>query len=232
MTTVKPPYMQTLKSYFDAPPSWLTPWIDEVWQTQPTAQPTSALILPDNCMDLVFTDAQCKVVGASTLAYEVAIGAHASVWGVRFKPGILPILLDLDARDVLNDAFLHQPPSIENLHHRWAKRLDDAQTQTVILSALEQSRLLNVEQIAQRLGWTTRHLQRKLPPLLGYTLKTWCRVNRLRRFAQESLNSPLAQVASRCGYADQPHMTRECKRLTGYTPMALNAKLHTLNASR
>ena len=61
--------------------------------------------------------------------------------------------------------------------------------------------------------------------MLGYTLKTWCRVNRLRQLAQEPLTTPLARVASRCGYADQSHMTRECKRLTGHTPLALKARL-------
>lgn len=222
---------QPLKAYFDAPPMWLAPWIDEVWDAQPDTQPTSALILPDNCMDLVFTGTpftgtQCKIVGASTRAYEVTIGEHVTMWGVRFKPGVLPVLLDMDARQMLDTTVVFQPPSVDEIQHNWAARLDATSTQMAILSALEQSRSLNVEQVAQKLGWTARHLQRKLPPLLGYTLKTWCRVNRLRRFAEAPITIPLAQAASYCGYADQSHMTRECKRLTGYTPMVLNARLH------
>lgn len=169
----------TLSTFFQNPPPWLSPWIDEVWAVQPQAYLTSALILPDNCMDLVFTDTQCKVVGASTLAYEVNLDVNAPVWGVRFKPGILPVLLDLDARDVLNESFLWQPSSPQEMNHDWAERLDASRAQTEILAALEHSKSLSVEEISHKLGWTARHLQRKLPPLLGYTLKTWCRVNRL-----------------------------------------------------
>ena len=46
------------------------------------------------------------------------------------------------------------------------------------------------------------------------------RIVRLQRFLTlaNSQCQSMAQMAAECGYADQSHLTRDVKRLTGYTP--------------
>jgi AraC-like DNA-binding protein len=48
---------------------------------------------------------------------------------------------------------------------------------------------------------------------------------RLRRFLAlgEEAGGGLATLAAEAGYADQAHLTRECRRLTGRTPAELLA---------
>ena len=49
---------------------------------------------------------------------------------------------------------------------------------------------------------------------------------RFRRFlalAESGADADLARIASEAGYADQPHLTRECGELAGLPPAALLA---------
>ena len=47
------------------------------------------------------------------------------------------------------------------------------------------------------------------------------RVLRLRRFLART-DVDLAAAAAEAGYSDQPHLTRECRQLTGLTPAQLS----------
>ena len=73
---------------------------------------------------------------------------------------------------------------------------------------------------------TERHLRRRFHDAVGYGHKTLQRVLRLRRFlalAESEAGPDLARVAAEAGYADQPHLTRECAELAGLPPAALLA---------
>ncbi|GAB3803558.1 helix-turn-helix transcriptional regulator [Humibacter antri] len=76
--------------------------------------------------------------------------------------------------------------------------------------------------LADELGVSRRHLQRLFTADVGYGPKTLQRIDRFQRFlvAHERSGS-LADAAAITGFADQPHLTRECVSLTGMTPAAL-----------
>jgi len=81
-----------------------------------------------------------------------------------------------------------------------------------------------VAALAERLGVSERHLPRRCRAAVGYGPKTLDRVLRFRRFlalADERPAAGLARLAVDAGYADQPHLTRECGRLAGATPATL-----------
>src|SRR4051812_20797627 len=84
-----------------------------------------------------------------------------------------------------------------------------------------------VERLASRLGLGGRPLRRRFDDAVGYGPKTLQRVLRFQRFlalaAQPGAAADLAQLAFAAGYADQAHLTRECRRLSGLTPAALLA---------
>ena len=60
---------------------------------------------------------------------------------------------------------------------------------------------------------------------IGYGPKTLQRILRFQRFVRllDAAAEPpdLAGLAAVTGYADQPHLTRECTALSGLTPAAL-----------
>jgi AraC-like DNA-binding protein len=82
----------------------------------------------------------------------------------------------------------------------------------------------SVASLAARLGVSERQLRRRFLHAVGYGPKLLERVLRLRRFihaASISSASGLASLSADAGYADQPHLTRECRDLTALTPLQL-----------
>jgi AraC-like DNA-binding protein len=71
-----------------------------------------------------------------------------------------------------------------------------------------------------------RQLRRRFADAVGYGPKQLERVLRLQHFlglARAPVARPLAELALAAGYADQPHLGRECRDLAGLTPAALRA---------
>lgn len=59
---------------------------------------------------------------------------------------------------------------------------------------------------------------------MGYSPKTLARTLRLQRFlALAGPGGDLARLAAEAGYADQPHLTRDCVELAGLPAAALLA---------
>jgi transcriptional regulator GlxA family with amidase domain len=77
-----------------------------------------------------------------------------------------------------------------------------------------------VDALAEELGLSERQLRRRCMAGVGYGPKTLQRVLRLRRFLRAGADE-LAKAAFDAGFADQAHLTRECRRLTGLPPSAL-----------
>ncbi|WP_442934536.1 helix-turn-helix domain-containing protein [Micromonospora sp. CPCC 205546] len=71
-------------------------------------------------------------------------------------------------------------------------------------------------------GLDPRALHRRCRHLFGYGPKTLARILRMgRALALARAGVPLAEVAVRCGYADQAHLTRDVRDLAGVPPMTL-----------
>lgn len=80
---------------------------------------------------------------------------------------------------------------------------------------------LDVGAVAQRFGWNTRTIRRHFHAACGYGPKHFQRIMRVQRALRESHNPAhlsLADIALVCGYADQSHMTRDFRDITGFTP--------------
>lgn len=78
-----------------------------------------------------------------------------------------------------------------------------------------------VSRLAADLGSTERTLHRRCVTAVGYGPKTLDRVlrfRRARRLARSRQAMSLTELAATAGYADQAHLTRECRRLDGRTP--------------
>lgn len=93
-------------------------------------------------------------------------------------------------------------------------------------AALLRDPAVRADEVAAAVGLSERQLRRRCHAAAGYGPKTLQRVLRFQRFVQRlDASGPrpldLAAVAAGTGYADQPHLTRDCLALSGLTPTAL-----------
>jgi transcriptional regulator GlxA family with amidase domain len=80
-----------------------------------------------------------------------------------------------------------------------------------------------VADVADRVYVSERQLERRFADRIGYGPKTFQRVARFQRAVGELRRdgAELARAAASAGYADQAHLTRESRRLSGLSPREL-----------
>ena len=79
----------------------------------------------------------------------------------------------------------------------------------------------SVAELSRTLAIGERALRRRFDRAIGYGPKKLDRIIRFRRFLHQAgsrRETSLAETAFEVGYADQAHLTRECRRLSGLTP--------------
>ncbi|MEW2520741.1 helix-turn-helix domain-containing protein [Actinacidiphila alni] len=192
-------------------------------------------VLPDGCMDLIWHDGRLLIAGPDTRAYLADDPPGGSYAGLRFAPGLGPLMLGVPARELRD-----QRVPLDAL---WpaarAGRLADraggtdaaavleawvvARTGTagpvdrlpfVVARELAAGRPVAGIAAGARLG--ERQLRRRCEAAFGYGPKTLGRVLRMQRALELARRgTAFADVAVRAGYADQAHLSREVKALAG-----------------
>ena len=200
-----------------------------------TAGDGGTTILPDGCLDLVWDGEHLVVAGPDTVArHHAGRGRHV---GLRLARGTGPAALSLRAdevRDATVDlAALWGDRPARALVDRVAADPTHALVtwaRTTVIADPDTAGLFDaagkgvpVAEIAARLGVTVRTLHRRYLPVFGYGPQHLARVLRLQRalaLARTSAGTR-ADVAATAGYADQPHLARDVRALTGTTLTAL-----------
>jgi AraC-like DNA-binding protein len=79
---------------------------------------------------------------------------------------------------------------------------------------------IQIQRMAATVGWSRRHLSEQFSNVLGISPKAAARILRFEHACRVLMDtrSSLAEVAARCGFQDQAHMTHEWKALAGSTP--------------
>lgn len=196
-------------------------------------------VLPDGCMDLIWHDGGLLIAGPDTVAHVEDDRPGSTYAGLRFAPGEGPQLLGAPAREVrdqrvpldalwpgaearrLAERAAQSPAAVLEAwavdRIRAAGRVDPSRSAALtrtIAADLDAGR--SVGQVAARTGLGERQLRRRCEAVFGYGPKTLGRVLRLQRaLVLARAGRPFAEVAVAAGYADQPHLAREVRALTG-----------------
>jgi AraC-like DNA-binding protein len=227
------------------PPAGLRDALSCLWVgVTPPGPAQTTLVLPDGAVDLVWQQgARSFLAGPDTgPTPSWAPGGMVTV-GARFRPGAGGTVLGLPLSEVLNQHV--DPAGIPALRGRippadlppccalaalisliadlaQQRPADPAMTYAARLLGRPASR---AEAVAGELELSERQFRRRCQASVGYGPRTLQRVLRFRRFVSAVDAGPLpgglADAAVAAGYADQPHLTRECVRLSGLTPQAL-----------
>lgn len=246
------------------------------WTSAATGAPFVQDVLPDGCMDLVWTGSELLVAGPDTAPHPFRREAGAVAVGLRFAPGVLPALLGVPASTVRDervpldalrpeparefgarladcggvageqdpggagrvgpaawragvgrDSGAGRPPragALDLLAELAAGLPGSPPEPGVRAVAARLAAGASVTSTADSLGWTTRSLHRRCLAAFGYGPTVLRRVLRFRRASVLlAAGVPIADVAARTGYADQPHLSREVRALAGVSPAAMAA---------
>jgi AraC-like DNA-binding protein len=91
----------------------------------------------------------------------------------------------------------------------------------------------DVAALARDLGISTRQFERRFGAAVGLPPKVFCRIQRFatvfRVLGEPSCN--WVETAFACGYYDQAHLIRDCKSLSGTTPVAKSSPLLNRNGT-
>ncbi|WP_434619488.1 helix-turn-helix transcriptional regulator [Arthrobacter sp. A5] len=80
---------------------------------------------------------------------------------------------------------------------------------------------IRIAALAQRSGWSVRHLSKRFDDVTGISPKGVAQVIRFERIHAELERWSLAELAARHGLSDQSHFSREVRRYAGESPLAL-----------
>ena len=83
---------------------------------------------------------------------------------------------------------------------------------------------LRIAALAQRYNWSRHRLWRRFTEQVGVSPKQVAKIARFdRALSAIGSGTDLSRVANECGYADQAHMSREIKELSGHCPREIAA---------
>ncbi|MEU8792228.1 helix-turn-helix transcriptional regulator [Streptomyces sp. NPDC048643] len=198
-----------------------------------------AAVLPDGCMDLLWTEGRLLVAGPDTGPYVPDEVPSGGGWaGVRFFPGTAPTYLGVPADELRDrrveltdlwpatevrrlaariDAATDPVTALEDVALRRAADTEEPDPVLLeVVAALDEGR--PVARTADELGLGARQLHRRSLTAFGYGPKTLARVLRLQRaLALARDGVPFAETAFRAGFADQAHLARDVRELAGAT---------------
>src|SRR4051794_7853204 len=213
------------------PPPGLEPYLACVWTKSGPGGP----VLPDGCVDVVWTGVELAVAGPATQVARPHTAPEPTKLGVRFRMGAAGAALGLPADELLDQVVplseiwggrLDPPRDLAGLVHTVAARLphvddlDPLARAAVVATARSEP---GAGELGRMLGLSERQLLRRFRRAVGYGPRTLARIMRFQRFLALAEGQPadLGRLAADAGYADQPHLTREARRLAGRTPLEL-----------
>jgi AraC-like DNA-binding protein len=217
----------------------------------PDADVPPVIVAPDATIDLQWVKGRFRIAGPDKSPQTEIIPSGTTVIGFRFHPGAAARWLRagahefLDQRVMLDDVWGAKAKRLVDSvrDHRDINALIASletviaragpawpgtdKTMNVAFTLIERGAPPGVALIpwlARGLGMSERSLRRKFDEAFGYGPKTLDRILRYQRFrklARLNGNSSTAALAVEAGYADQAHLVRESRRLTGRTPLVL-----------
>ncbi|WP_265444151.1 helix-turn-helix domain-containing protein [Flexivirga meconopsidis] len=192
-------------------------------------------VLPDGCLDLLWTDGSLSIAGPDTVAKLVPGESGRRRVGLRFAPGVGPGILGVPAGELTDlQAPADALPSAQRRRLGRGLRHTDlmgpAEIATTLLDSLDidggdpfVTRLADLAAagtalpaIGRALDLSPRQLHRRSVAAFGYGPKQLHRISRFQRaLSQLRAGLPAAECAVRTGFSDQSHLSREVRALAG-----------------
>jgi AraC-like DNA-binding protein len=231
-----------------APPVLLADAVACTWTGQPGwARPLR--VLPDGCLDIAWDGRRLQAVLAVPGTSRHLLEPDSDIIGLRVCPGWAAAVLGTPVDELPPVAELREITAgpVQRVEQALAAAATSSQRRSVLTSLVAQRltsgahpdrRVLaatrhfarsetSVGRAVEAVGLSARQLRRRFHEDIGLAPQEFRGIARLRRFLMVTQDPDstrdLAGTAFACGYADQSHLARECRRWTGSTPGDLAA---------
>jgi AraC-like DNA-binding protein len=233
-------------TYKEIPPSARLRRYVECYWSQSQEEPGEHVVLPDGCVDILFSRIGGEPIGLTTVGLMTApmrapAAAEQSYFGVRFRPGMASAFMPgaellTDEIRPLDDlagsaarrmferlAESHSEEEMAGVMDRLLRPLDPPDVGARVLWQLESAEV-SLDHVISQSGLSVRHFRRLCVERAGVSPKYLSRILRFRKAAQKiaalrGLAQPSwADFAVACGYYDQAHFIREFQEFAGCTP--------------
>lgn len=209
------------------------------------------VVVPDGAIDLQWIDGRWRVAGPDRVPHTEVLPAGSMVIGFRFQPGSASAWLGAAASQLRDErVWLADVWGFAGRQADAAGKSSKPQSQILALQNIlarrasatplpdHEMRMAHrliangslpgthvIPWMTTELGLSERTLRRRFDAAFGYGPKTLDRILRFQRYLKLLRSRPsdsAARLAAAAGYADQPHLIRECLRLTLRTPGRLS----------
>ncbi|WP_299668664.1 helix-turn-helix transcriptional regulator [uncultured Ruegeria sp.] len=212
-----------------------------LWQSHSVVA-AGFVVPPDGRRDIIWTlqdfDEQdstgavrAHVTETSRSAEEVSAQPNQIWVGARLKPGVLVLHLPSNFDDLLICLPSDDLSQIAARFRIWIAearfQLPPKYIQTATTLAHCTGGRASAGDLSKAAGVAPRYLLRGFNKYLGLGPKAYLDIMRINRALQLRAQSSisLTQIALECGYADQAHFTRSCRRLMGLAPKDLSNRI-------
>ncbi|WP_240519501.1 helix-turn-helix domain-containing protein [Amycolatopsis antarctica] len=196
-------------------------------------------IVPDGCLDLIVGDGRVFVAGPDTAPWRSEIAPGRPIHGIRFRPGNAARVLGVAADELRDrrvrltdlwgragrtatDRLLTDPSALAGIVAGHVRSGPDPAVDRLVgrlRGGASRVGEAMADLDAGDLGVGERQLRRRFTVAVGYGPATYLRIARLERaIGGAAAASGLAELAHGAGYADQAHLSRDFRELTGATP--------------
>ncbi len=206
------------------------------------------LAIPDGCVDILFDcddlRPSAKVCGTTLAASNAEFIPNHRYFGVRFAPGVIPDFLDVSANELIEHQlnFLEVAPKFCHffelivrsnvfadqvaLFEKFYSNQSTRQPSKLTLQAMDEIFIhkgsIQIQDIAETTGYTTRTIQRQFRADMGMSPKAFSRIIRCQSAVYDINHSKgvtFSDLACDLGFSDQAHFLREFKKLVSVTPL-------------
>jgi AraC-like DNA-binding protein len=210
-----------------------------------TPKPSAYPMIPDGTQALFVGQHGSMISGGIRQALELQLPAAGDYFGIRFQPGALRHLFNVDINEigggVVDSQFL---PSafIKHLHESLFDVADFRSRARIcdqwLLQQLARQPLntfdqaldciyracgnMNITQVlAKQVGISSRHLNRLFQQHTGLSTKSFAQTIRFQYACAQLFKQPAnsLEVALKTGYFDQAHLLKECKVRLAQSPV-------------
>lgn len=228
------------------PEKALAHFVESFWMLHNQSGNTKeVVVLPDGRIDLFFSQSATEpfhvtLMGLGTQADEASITAKTLTFAISFKALATEYILHSPVSKLVNAA--------ENLPADFwgfsVKDMSDFETfckkasgkiQSLIPKEIDSRKQklfdliyisngeLSVSELSDKVGWSSRQINRYFSQQYGISLKSYCQVLRFRASFQHIKNGTLSPQLN---FVDQSHFIREIKKLSGVLPKDLSRNLN------